>query len=141
MILCHMNRQRWLTDTKSQALQYLVLSEQGGLLKKNKSIMIHFRFTTKFLIRFISLNISFPITFPPPMITSSISSLYVYSAGIARLVTITIPRKKTASEFLQQTVYINHLRYTSHTAPPSPSGTITPEMIKTNKVCHIIGKE
>lgn len=31
MILCHTNGQGWLTDTKSQALQYLVLSEQGGL--------------------------------------------------------------------------------------------------------------
>jgi len=60
MILCHTNRQGWLTDTKSQALQYLVLSEQGGLEKKNKSLMIHF---TKFLIRYIRLNISLPSHF------------------------------------------------------------------------------
>ncbi len=34
------NGQRWLTDTKSQALQYLVLSERG---ETNKSVMIQFK--------------------------------------------------------------------------------------------------
>lgn len=65
------------------------------------------------------------------MITSGLSSLYVYSAGITRLVTITIPRKKKKTEsriplYSLSTILEKH--YTPHLRPPS--GTTPPEMIK-----------